>query len=85
MTLFIGGPWNGQNRSVPRDYARWQMQMRQLPKFSIADTVSYNAAPLQITHHATYNKLTICDVEIFAVEGLSAHDVMRELLEHYTP
>lgn len=82
MSLFIGGPWDGQHREVPKAFSRLTCPVRRYPNG--LQFTAYNEMPvLSRVTNVQYNKLNICGVEICAEEGLSGHDVVRELIEGY--
>jgi len=83
MTLFIGGPLDGQRREMPKSCGNsYRVPVRRYA--TDAQFTNYHEFPeLSQVAYVRYNKLNICGVEFFAEDALSYPEVMYKLVEHY--
>jgi hypothetical protein len=75
MTLFIGGPWGGQNRATPDKAFSWNVSVRQPARMTPDAYIDFRAE--DVIRQVRYNKLNICGVEIFAADCMTPAEVMR--------
>jgi hypothetical protein len=82
MTLFIGGPWDGQQRATPDKAFSWNVNVRQ-PMRMFAERAYVDFSSEDVIRQVRYNKLNMYGVEIFAADCMTPVEVMRELVKHY--